>query len=109
MKEYSVENIVLAVCIAIFGAIVHLANRFTAMKRKAVTLGWLDAWALFVTSLFSGLVFGLLSILMGETLNIQITAVQLWLSIAIGAVLGWEGLVKVANRSADIVLFTLKR
>lgn len=109
MKDFSIENIVLSACIGLFGAIVHVANKFIAFKSKAAGITLADAAALFVTSLFSGLVFGLLAILLGELLNIKITITQLWLSIAIGAVMGWDGLIKVANRSSDIILFALKK
>ena len=105
MKEYSLENIVLSIGVAIFGGLVHIANKFS----KAKKMGWADGGALFVTSLFSGFVFALLSILLADILEVKLTLPQLWLSIAVGAVLGWDGLIRVANRATDVILFTLKK
>lgn len=109
MKDLSFENVVIAIGIGVFGAIVHLANKFLEVQRAAKKMQLLDATALCVTSLFSGLVFGLLAILLGEVLKIEITATQLWLSIAVGAVMGWDGLIKVANRGTDLILFAFKK
>ena len=105
MKEYTLENIALSICVGIFGGLVHIANRFTKSKK----MGWADGSALFITSIFSGFVFALLSILLADILGVKLTLPQLWLSIAIGAVLGWDGLIRVANRATDVILFTLKK
>ena len=105
MKEYSIENIVLSIGVAIFGGLVHIANKFN----KAKKMGWSDGGALFVTSLFSGFVFALLSILMADIMGVKLSLPQLWLSIAVGSVLGWDGLIRVANKTTDIVLFTFKK
>ncbi len=109
MKEFTFENIVLTICIAIFGAVVNVVNNIARARKLAQNWTKLDALTYLVTSLFSGLVFGLLAIFLGEVLDIKITTTQLWLSVAIGTVMGWDGLTKLATRGIDVMLYALKK
>lgn len=109
MKEFSFENVLIAIGIAIFGAVVNVVNNIAKARKAAHDLTAMDKFTYIVTSLFSGLVFGLLAILLGEFLEIEITVTQLWLSVAVGTVMGWDGLTKLASRSLDAVIYTLKK
>lgn len=111
MKTQMGTSMIVAAVIGVFGAFVHVANQYTKMRKADPDepFRWVDAFALFITALFSGLVFGLLTMLFGEVTDSPVSQIQLWLAVAIGSVAGWAGLIKVANKATDLLIFAFKK
>lgn len=98
MKEQIAERFIIAACIGIFGALVHVANQGLKAKRAAERIGFADSLALFITALFSSLVFGIIAMLISDN------ELHLYLAMATGAFMGLGGLTKVTDSALNVVL-----
>lgn len=82
-----------------FGATVHVSNASRLARKSGQELSRMDMFALYVSALFSGMVFGITALLLsGNELHFM-------LAVSIGSFLGLTGLTKIT----DIILSVLTR
>lgn len=96
MKELLTDKMGIALAIALFGAVVHVCKE--RLRRRNTRISFGDSIALYITSLFSALVFGLISLLLSDNF------LHLYLAIAIGAFMGMVGLTKVTENAVDFII-----
>jgi len=85
--------------VVIFGAIVHATAQLKISREKKLTFDKVDFFILFIIASFSGMVFGLTSMLF---FNNEIVVI---LFSAIGAFLGIAGLNRLSVALLDLLLY----
>lgn len=92
------EKFIVGAFIGAFGAVVHVANQFIKAKRDGVDIDFPDSIALFITSAFSSLVFGIIALMLSDN------ELHFYLATATGAFMGLAGLTRVTDSAFDVVL-----
>jgi len=100
MREYLTERLIASMVIGVFGAMVHTSNHCLKARRAGKSqCGYLEIGSLSLTSMFSGMVFGLMALLISDN------HLHLYLAVATGSFLGLSGL----NKVTDVLITIIKK
>ena len=90
------HNLLIAGGISLFGSAVHVGNEY---RKNPEQIAPVDASVLYLTANFSGMVFGLLALLIGDD------KIHLYLAVSTGSFLGISGL----SRITDIIIAVIAK